>query len=122
MIEIRCQKPSFFYDFKKKRTVMLKEKEPEKKEHYHVIYLRQLEQEKLEKEKRQKAIEKRRQALEENKLAEMKAIPIQGGPTAIRTSGQQSSKTSLMVDRQTPSLVDINLDKDNQHNQQDQTI
>ena len=40
MIEIRCQKPSFFYDFKKNRTVMLKAKEPEKKEHYHIIYLR----------------------------------------------------------------------------------
>lgn len=41
LMKIRTQDPKFYYEFKKKRTFMLKEKEPKKKEHYHVTYLRQ---------------------------------------------------------------------------------
>lgn len=45
MIEKRSQEPKFYYEFKKKRTLMLKEKEPTKKEHYHITYLRLMEKE-----------------------------------------------------------------------------
>lgn len=40
LIQMRCQNSTFFYDFKKKRTQMLKEKEFEKKEPFHVVFLR----------------------------------------------------------------------------------
>lgn len=39
-MHMKCSKPHFFYEYKQKRTVMLKDEEPPKKEHYHVIYLR----------------------------------------------------------------------------------
>ena len=48
---MRSQDPKFYYEFKKKRTTMLKEKEPAKPELYHVTYLRQQEQERREKER-----------------------------------------------------------------------
>ena len=52
---------------------MLKEKEPEKKEHYHITYLRMLEQERKEKERIKRAAEKRRQMLEQMALEEFRA-------------------------------------------------
>jgi DNA-dependent RNA polymerase auxiliary subunit epsilon len=57
---MRCQGPKFFYEFKKRRTHMLKEKEPIKKEPFHVIFMRKLEEERLEKEKEKIKAEKRR--------------------------------------------------------------
>ena len=52
---------------------MLKEKEPEKKEHYHVTYLRMKENERLEEERKQKAKEKRIKEIEDMHLAQFKA-------------------------------------------------
>ena len=42
---MKCQNPSFFYEFKKYRSQLTKEKEPEKQELYYKIYLRMLEAE-----------------------------------------------------------------------------
>ena len=42
---MRSKTPNFFYEFKKHRTHLTKEKEPEKKEHYHIEYLRMKEKE-----------------------------------------------------------------------------
>jgi len=64
-MKIKCQKPKFFYDFKKQRTVMLKDKEPVKKEHYHITYLRMQENEKKEAERKKRQADKRRLALEQ---------------------------------------------------------
>ena len=46
MIKMRSKTPNFYYEFKRHRTYLTKEKEPEKKEHYHVTYLRMKEKEK----------------------------------------------------------------------------
>ena len=51
LIQMRSQDPKFFYEFKKKRALMTKEKEPEKPELYHVVFLREREQQRLKKEK-----------------------------------------------------------------------
>lgn len=41
LMQMRSQEPKFYYEFKKHRTLMLQEKEPKKKELYHVTYLRE---------------------------------------------------------------------------------
>ena len=51
---------------------MLKEKEPEKKEHYHITYLRMIEKEKLAKQKKKEKAEARRRALEQMAIEEFK--------------------------------------------------
>jgi len=40
VMKMRSQEPKFYYEFKRKRTTMLQEKEPKKKELYHVTYMR----------------------------------------------------------------------------------
>ena len=54
---MKCQNPSFFYEFKKYRSQLTKEKEPEKQELYYKIYLRMLEAEKAEKDKKKRRAE-----------------------------------------------------------------
>ena len=54
MIKMRSKTPNFFYEFKRHRTYLTKEKAPEKKEHYHVEYLRMREREQKELEKKKK--------------------------------------------------------------------
>ena len=51
LIKMRCQKPAFYYEFKRHRTVLMKEKEPAKPELYHVTYMKMIEKEKKEKQK-----------------------------------------------------------------------
>ena len=61
---MRSQEPKFYYEFKKKRTLLLKEKEPQKKELYHVTYLRNIEREKAEKERKKREMEEYKQKIE----------------------------------------------------------
>ena len=60
-MKLKCQQPKFYYEFKKNRTVMLKEKEPVKKELYHVTYLRMQEKERKEEERKKRQADKRRE-------------------------------------------------------------
>ena len=60
LIAMRSHQPNFYYEFKKKRTLMLKEKEPEKKEPFHVTFIRNLEREKAEEERKIAEAEARR--------------------------------------------------------------
>ena len=52
LMQMRCQNPTFFYEFKKHRSELIREKEPEKKELYYKTYLRMIETERLAKEKK----------------------------------------------------------------------
>ena len=54
---MKSQNPTFFYEFKKQRSQLIKEKEPEKKELYYKTYLRMIEEEKAEKEKKRRRAE-----------------------------------------------------------------
>lgn len=80
LMKIKCQVPKFFFEFKKNRTVLLKEKEPEKKEHYHIIYLREQERLRKEKEKIKRKAELRRQQLDKAELELKRGITMTNIP------------------------------------------
>ena len=56
-MQMKSQNPTFFYEFKKQRSQLIKEKEPEKKELYYKTYLRMVEEERIEKEKKKRRAE-----------------------------------------------------------------
>ena len=57
-MKTRSQNPRFFYDFKKNRTIMTREKELEKREPFHVVFIRNKEEEKEKKRKAKLKAEK----------------------------------------------------------------
>ena len=77
---MKSQKPNFYYTFKAKRTLMLREKEPEKKEQYHTIYLRAQEKEQMKRDKEKAKKEKLRMEQEKREYEEWKNKPCSNFP------------------------------------------
>ena len=72
-MQMKSQNPTFFYEFKKQRSVYLKEKEPEKKELYYKTYLRMIEKEKEEAEKKRRRAERLQKQFDLAKEEEFRA-------------------------------------------------
>ena len=82
---MRSHAPNFYYEFKKKRTLMLKEKEPEKKEPFHITYIKNMEKEKKEEERKKKEADERRKAKEDEEFRNAKGtnMPAADSQAAI---------------------------------------
>jgi beta-phosphoglucomutase-like phosphatase (HAD superfamily) len=68
---VKTRMPHFYYEYKKNRTQMLKEREPAEKEPYYKQHLSMLEQERLNRQRAQEEIEEEeKKQLRELKLRE----------------------------------------------------
>ena len=79
---------------------MLKEKEPEKKEPFHIMYIKNMEREKREEERKQREAEERRKAREEEEFRNAKGtnMPAVDSQAAINIdlTKQQSNRMSTV--------------------------
>ena len=91
---MRSKTPSFFYEFKRHRTLYTKEKVPEKKEHYHVTYMRERKKEQQELEKKKKKEEERQKMIHE---AEIDAFRKATGSHTHSAAGTGTGRTETDV-------------------------
>ena len=57
-MKTRSQNPRFYYEFKANRTILTREKEIEKKEPFHIVFMKKLDAEAEEKKKAKQKAEK----------------------------------------------------------------
>lgn len=68
LIEMKCRQPKFYYQFKKQRTMLIREKEFKKKEPFHVGFIRKMEEDRFKEEMKRKRAEEIKLGLEQEAL------------------------------------------------------
>ena len=76
---------------------MLKEKEPEKKEHYHITYLRMIEKEQKEKDRKKRHAEKRLMAFEQAENDLKRGRTLSNMPTVKRMGSADGLVADLNI-------------------------
>lgn len=99
LIEMKCRQPKFFYQFKKHRTMLCREKEFKKSEPFYVAFMRKLEEDRIKEEMKKKKAEERKLELEQEALERFKKATGSNFPEENASSINLGKNSSSMLKR-----------------------